>query len=429
MIKKTIILLLLIILISGFIYAQGEYLTMKIAVMGAGDELYFWWGHIALIIENTVTGRSNFYDYGLFSFDNENFFYNFTFGRLIYSCGVSPSSANLEGYIKTNRSVKIFTLDIPDKKKIEVLNFASHNVLPENRDYFYHHFRDNCSTRIRDIVDIMTDGQFKEQYINVPSPFTLRDHVRRHTWFSPAADWALNFWMGQVIDLPLTVWDDMFLPEEVGKRIDEFWYTDTDGEKRKLVTSVESYYKAHNRPAVLEVPKKQWQIQLTFSIVLSVIFSFFFYLQWKKIPIGRILCGFSMSLCGLVFGFASLLLYFMNLFTNHDYTFENSNMLFGTPLLLAAVPLGIYYALTKDQVKKIKYDVLLRIIWLLTVIGIFIYMAIKLLPWFWQDNLVDQLLMLPIALTFSLQPVGLKETIHKYLPFKKYQHLYNKKRR
>jgi hypothetical protein len=56
-------------------------------------------------------------------------------------------------------------------------------------------------------------------------------------------------------------------------------------------------------------------------------------------------------------------------------------------------------------------------------------MAIKLLPWFWQDNLVDQVLMLPIALTFSLQPVGLKETIYKYLPVKKYQHFNNKKRR
>jgi hypothetical protein len=45
-------------------------------------------------------------------------------------------------------------------------------------------------------------------------------------------------------------------------------------------------------------------------------------------------------------------------------------------------------------------------------------MIIKLLPSFWQDNLVDQMLMLPIALTFSLQPVGLKETVKKYLPVK-----------
>jgi hypothetical protein len=130
-----------------------------------------------------------------------------------------------------------------------------------------------------------------------------------------------------------------------------------------------------------------------------------------------------MSLCGFIFGLVSLLLYFLNLFTNHDYTYENTNMLFCTPLLLAAVPLGIYYALTKDQDKLIKYDALLRLIWLLTVIGIFISIAIKLLPWFWQDNIVDQMLMLPIALTFSLQPVGLKETIKKYL------HINNKRRK
>ena len=414
--KKIEFLIILLLLVStAALFAQGENLTLKIAVMGPGDQLYFWWGHIALVIEDSDTGRSRFYDYGLFSFDNDNFFYNFAFGRLLYSCGASPSERNMAVYVNTNRDIVIYTLDLPPETRLMVRDFAEVNILPENRDYYYHHFRDNCSTRIRDIIDLATNGGFKEQYGQAPGRFTLREHVRRHTWFSPAVDWILNFWMGQVIDTPITVWDDMFLPSEVGKRIEDFWYTDVNGVRRKLVSEVETVYKAEGRPAVLDVPRRQWPRELAFSLVLSAIFGFFFFLQAKKFRAGKILAGVSMSLAGFVFGIAGLLLYFMNLFTNHDYTYQNANMLFGTPLLIAAVPLGLCYALTKKPDKLIFYDALLRLIWLFTALGIFVSMAIKLLPAFYQQNLTDQMLMLPIALVFALHQAGLREIIEKFL--------------
>jgi hypothetical protein len=413
--NKKIAVLLLLLSLSPVcaLFAEGENLNIKIAVMGPGDELYFWWGHIAMVIEDSETGRSSFYDYGLFSFDNENFFFNFAFGRLLYSCGVSPTDRNLAVYRYTNRSIVMYDLDIPPETRAKVKNFADINVLPENRDYFYHHFKDNCSTRIRDLIDIATDGQFSGQFKDAPGRYTYRQHVRRHTWFSPVMDWALNFWMGQVIDRPVTIWEEMFLPAEVGNRIEDFWYTDVNGVNRKLVISKETLNEAVKRPAVLEVPRKQWPRELVFSICLSLVFGFFFYLQHKNKNAGRILAGISMGFAGFVFGFASLLLYFMNLFTNHDYTFENYNMLFATPLLLAALPLGIYYAVSKNADRLPVYGAWLRLIWLLTVIGILISMFIKLFPPFYQQNQTDQMLMLPIALTFALQPVGLRDVWEK----------------
>ena len=415
MVKRIALLILFLQFVSVSVFARGENLTLKIAVIGPGDELYFWWGHIALVIEDSDTGRSRFYDYGLFSFENDRFFYNFAFGRLLYSCGASPADRNMAVYVNSNRDIFMYTLDLPPETRLKVRDFAENNILPENRDYFYHHFRDNCSTRIRDIIDLATDGQFKEQYGQAPGRFTLREHVRRHTWFSPAVDWILNFWMGQVIDTPITIWDDMFLPAEVGKRIEDFWYTDVNDVRRKLVLKTETVYKAEGRPAVLDVPRRQWPRELAFSLALSAIFGFFFFLQAKKCRLGRILAGFSMSLAGLVFGIAGLLLYFMNLFTNHDYTYQNANMLFGTPILLAAIPLGLCYALTKKPDRLVVYGALTRLIWLLAALGIFVSMAIKLLPAFYQQNLTDQMLMLPISLVFTLQPVGLREVIDKYL--------------
>ena len=418
--NKSIFFFILSTLVFGnVLFAQGENLTLKVAVMGPGDQLYFWWGHIALVIDDADAGTSRFFDYGLFSFDNDNFFYNFAFGRLLYSCGVSSTQRNLNNYFNTNRDITIYTLDVPPQLRQKVRDFAETNVLPENRDYYYHHFRDNCSTRIRDIIDIATEGQFIEQYGQAPGRYTLRQHVRRHTWFSPAPDWFLNFLMGQVIDTPITVWDDMFLPSEVGKRIDEFWYIDGGGESRKLVSSVEVLNRAIDRPRVLDVPRKQWPRELAFSLVLSAIFGLFFFMQAKKMRAGRILAGLSMSVTGLFFGIAGLILYFLNLFTNHDYTYQNANMLFCSPFLLAGVPFGIGYAFTKDTGKFFLYGLLSRLLWLLTALGIFLTMAIKLLPPFYQQNLTDQMLMLPLSLLFALQPVGLNDVLEKFLRRKK----------
>jgi len=207
----------------------------------------------------------------------------------------------------------------------------------------------------------------------------------------------------------------MFLPAEVGKRIENFWYKSADGERQKLVISVETVNKSYDRPPILDIPRKQWPRELAFSLVLSAIFAFFFFLQKKKYKAGKILAGIGMSLAGLVFGIAGLLLYFMNLFTNHDYTFQNYNMLFGTPLLLAAIPLGVYYAFTKNDEKRIYYDALLRLVWLISALGIFISMAIKVFPAVYQQNLTDQMLMLPLALLFAFRPVGLREVWDKYI--------------
>ncbi|MDR2758715.1 MAG: DUF4105 domain-containing protein [Spirochaetaceae bacterium] len=386
--------------------SRGDYLTLKIAVMGPGDELYFWWGHIALIVEDTVSGQSRFYDYGLFSFKSNHFFVNFALGRLLYSCGVSPTDININNYIKTNRDVTIYTLDLPAIQKEAVWSFVEQNVLPENRDYYYHHFKDNCATRIRDIIDLATDGQFKERFIHAPGRFTLRQHVRRHTWFSPFFDWFLNFLMGQDIDTPITVWEEMFLPAEIGNRIQDFRYIDPFGEERMLVASTENLYRAVNRPAVLDKPRRQWIRELFLGIFIAAALVFLFWLRKVKPKTGRVLLGLTQSFLGLFFGIAGVLLFFMTFFTNHDYTYHNSNFLYVNPLILAAVPLGIKVARGRDQKKCLFSEWLLKGLWTYVFLGGILSMVIKLFSGFYQQNQVTQALVLPFALVLSFIPPG-----------------------
>ena len=401
---------------ASILYAQsgrGEDLTIKIAVAGPGDELYFSWGHIALIIENVRSGEDRFYDYGLFSLETENFYTNFAMGRMWYSSGASPTANSVNIYIYTNREMTIYTLDLPPAKREAVRDYAENSILPENRDYLYHVFKENCSHPILEMIDLATDGQFRERFRNMPGRFTLRQHVRRHTWFAPFPDWLLCFLMGQGIDLPITVWDEMFLPSEVARNIQNFSYTDSDGISRPLVSNVEVLYKAQNRPPVLDTPVVQWPRELAFSLVLSLALCGLFFIQAKFPALGQVTLGICHSLFGVVFGVAGLLLFFMGTFTEHDYTFHNINILFCNPLMLAAIPLGIQYARADNYNKRLRPELLLRLLWLLTVLGVFVSMLLKLSPRFWQDNLTDQMLMLPIALTLAFEPAGLRRMIRR----------------
>jgi len=418
---KTLKLLAVFVLLLagvGLLPAQarnggGENLTVKIAVMGPGDELYFWWGHIALVIDDARTGQSRFYDYGVFSFETGNFFVNFAFGRLWYSSHVSAAASNYAVYQLSNRDITLYTLNIPPQKREEIREFAENSVLPENRLYRYHHFKKNCTGPILEVLDMATNGQFKEHYLNEPGRFTLRQHVRRHTWFAPFTDWILNFWMGQDIDTPITVWQEMFLPSEIAMRIREFNYTDSRGVSKPLVSDVEEIWRADAHPPVLDAPVRQWPMELAVGIVFAAVFAGLFFIQQKRPALGQVVLGIFHSLLGLFFGVAGTALFFMTFFTDHDYTYHNANLLFCSPLFLAAVPLGIIYAKSTNYYRRIPAEFALRLLWLLCALGIFASMLLKLLPQFWQDNLVDQMLMLPMALVLSLEPAGLKRLLRR----------------
>jgi hypothetical protein len=388
---------------ENFVEGRGEHLTLKAAVMGPGDEVYFWWGHIALVVEDSISGRAWFYDYGIFSFDTENFYVNFALGRLLYRCGVSPAELNYRVYTMTNRDITLYTLDLPPETREEIWRFADTNVLPENRNYYYHHFKDNCATRIRDILDLATGGQFKKAFGEAPSPFTLRQQVRRHTWFSPFMDWLLNFLMGQDIDVPITAWQEMFLPQAIGDYIADFRYTDVRGTERKLVSDIEALNRAVNRPPVLEKPRRQWPRELAFGVGLAVVLVIPRLFRKSRPGLG-VLWGLFQALLGLFFGVVGTVLFFMTFFTDHDYTWHNINVLFVNPLWFAALVWGIRLACAPGIGKREHADFLLRWFWTGVFILCFLTIPVKLLPFFYQQNQVTQALLLPLTFVLSWFP-------------------------
>ena len=394
-------------------YGSYDPLVIKVAVIGPGDALYLWWGHIGLIIEDYESGRARFYDWGVFSFENENFVANFAVGRLIYSCAVSSPEWNLRNNINTNRDIALYTLNLPPESKEQIRQYAEWNILPENTDYDYHHFDDNCSTRLRDIIDMALNGQFRSHYENMPGRLSLREHVRRHTWFNPFFDWFLSFLMGKDIDAPVSVWEEMFLPSELGTRLEEFTYIDFYGNEQRLFESLEIKNLAENRHAVLDSPRAEWPRVLIFSCIIALALCVLTVFRSKESKAAHFIWALAQGSIGLFFGIAGTLLFFMSFFTNHDYTYRNITLLFINPLPLAAMPLGILYLRALSSMDHYKWENAIKTIWSLVfgfgIISILINIFLR------QKNIMDLVLILPIAAVLSWLPDLLIHIRREYL--------------
>jgi len=397
---RKIFLFLLIFFSLFSLHAQEDFLDLKLALIGPGDELYFWWGHIGLVVED-FSGQSWFFDWGVFDFHAENFFTNFAMGRLYYYCAASPSRFNFEHLSGANRDIILYTLDLPIEKKIEIIRFAEDNILPENRTYNYHHFRDNCATRIRDIIDMAVDGQFSAAFGNAGGRFTLREHIRRHTWFNPFIDWLLNFLMGRNIDEPITVWEEMFLPSEIILRVLDFQYTDNEGRQRDLIKNMEIINLSVNRPIVIDESGPLWPAMLIFSTLLSLSLFFLFKFTAGKKWFRPVFGSFIISL-GAFFGFVGSVLFFMSFFSDHDYTYNNINIIFINPLWFLAIPFGIRYGFTKIENKIQKSIALMRVLFSYVFLAAALALIVSFFPAHNQDNLTSIVLVMPISLVLTV---------------------------
>jgi hypothetical protein len=424
--KKIVLLTMLLIVTPLLIFSEdgtpagerdsqirrGDYLTIKIALIGAGDELPFWWGHLALIIQDDIVGVSDFVDYGVFSYNQQHFIANFAWGRMWYTTGVNVTDRAVQWYKYSNRDVIFLTLNLSAEQKEELLRITEESLEPENINYLYNFFSDNCVTRITDKIDEVLDGQFYAQATITPVRWTLRQTIRRFMSKHPIVDLLFNFWLGQTVDRPITVKEELFLPEAAFNFISGFVYTDAEGGEQKLAGEIEVVNKALGRSPPLAAPRSNVPGFLVTGIALAALVCFiqFYLLKHRPIPVRRLL-GILYSIIGLVSGITGSLLFFMEFFTNHDYTFENINVLFSNPLLLLAVPFGLMYAFGKDQKKLIMRKHILQIIMSYVFLTALITIIIKLSPAYYQDNWALLALVMPIALSLSKAPVWIRRVV------------------
>ncbi|MDC7124612.1 MAG: DUF4105 domain-containing protein, partial [Spirochaetales bacterium] len=356
-----------------------------------------WWGHISIIVEDSETGNGRSYDYGNFSFNEENFVRNFVMGRLYFLKISSRASYHLKSCKHQNRDVTIYTLNVPPENKLKIIRFLENDVKAENRIYLYDHFYDNCSTRIRDEMDILTDGEFSKTF-KVPSGMTLRQQLRRFSYRHHFMDWLLNFAISGIADKEITYFDGMYLPQELGVCLEKMVIHNADGSSGPFVINKEIYNKAFGRPEIPAKAPPQWQYGLIIGFIFALI-AFILLINAEENPLKLKLTAIYSMLFSFVAAIPGSLLFFMAGFTDHAFAYWNMNLLFMNPLLFVVFAFSIR-TIVKGQ-KELKA---LKICWTVVSAAIILDILLKIVPACRQENWESILIMLLPSLALSLIP-------------------------
>jgi len=208
-------------------------------------------------------------------------------------------------------------LPLTAEQKKAVISFLDINVQKENRTYLYHHYNDNCATRLRDIIDFTTGGDFK-RWAESRSGLSFRKQASRALSRNPVVQWLLEFLQSGRIDAEATLWDEMFLPVNLEKAVMEYYGLD-----RVPVAG-------EGGEDIPDEPNGNILFSLAAGLVLGGIPALLLFLGKGRKTAWYITSG----LIHVLFALMGSLLFFMMVFTNHDVTWMNENIIFVNPLLL-----------------------------------------------------------------------------------------------
>jgi hypothetical protein len=380
---------------STWAESHDEDLIVKLVTFGPGDEVFNYFGHNAMVVQDRGRGLARLYNFGMFHFGRE-MLPNYMKGRLTFWVAETPVRATFAHYIDSNRSVHVQELNLNAAQRRGVADELARAVLPENREYLYDHFFDNCSTRLRDIIDRAIGGQFK-QALQQPARLTFRQHVRRYDARDPLTDFGLVFWMNDVMEKPRKQWDELFLPEELELQVAHAHYRDAQGNVQALVGHSYVVFDA-SRPASPVWPNRGWPWALALGVAIGGLA--WLTAQWwlrSHSVWARCLLGLQHALFGLGFGLFGLLGALMWAFTEHTITYHNENELLANPLTLALFPLGIALAFGTRR-----SWLLTRWTFYLLSAGAVFLVLLKFLPSFDQDVSLPLAVLLPAYLGGAL---------------------------
>ncbi len=227
--------------------------SVHLITVGQGNLVWEKFGHNALWIHDPEAGRDVVYNWGIFDFAQADFFRRLLFGHMRYMVAATSLEATMRHYRGQDRTVRVQRLRLTPAQVEEVRRRARIAVRPENRFYDYDPFLDNCSSRIRDLLDAVLDGEIRARTDSVSTGSTFRSHTRRllqRVWWGYAGSMA---GLGAPTDRGVSVWDEMFLPMRMAENLRDVRVAAPDGRSRAVAGSPVVVHRA-SRPPVPERP-------------------------------------------------------------------------------------------------------------------------------------------------------------------------------
>ncbi len=315
-------------------------LRVFLLTMDQGDEVWEKFGHNALLVRNEATGEEVAWNWGLFNFGDVDFIPRFLRGTMRYSMGGFPPDRMLQEYIRADRSVYANEVRLTQAQAAELDAFVRWNAREENRHYIYDYFRDNCSTRIRDVLDRVLDGRLQAHFQDRVTPHSYRWHTRRLVQGTAWIDQGLSFLLGFRGDRPTTEWEGMFIPMVMLELLEEFQLPapEASGATVPLLGPRQVVYQATRPPAPAVPPSFSFGFLLAGLALAGA-------LSWLALRIaggeGRrmersLLAG--LALGWSLFAGALGILLVTAWFTDHVFIQWNLNLFYMSPL---ALPMGL----------------------------------------------------------------------------------------
>ena len=309
--------------------AQSDSLTLaetdiSILTCRSGDELYSTFGHTAIRINNTKLDLDLVYNYGLFSFDTPNFYVKFMRGQLPYLLGSTKMHYFMREYQAERRSIFEQVLILDNNRKKEIIEFLQDNIKPENREYAYDFFYDNCATRVVDVYDIYGSPGNDIKYLKAVEEKTFRDLLKENLTNLPWSEFGIDVVIGARADQMTNRRHQMFLPEYLMDNLANatIEYEGTVSNLAKEPQVILDFEGDNKNRKTYATP---WPLFIMLLLMIATIAINLKYNKWSKV-FNKILIGVSAIL--------GIFLLFMWFGTNHGATRDNWNVLWLNPLLL-----------------------------------------------------------------------------------------------
>ena len=332
--SKRLNLLFISLLTALFSWANSQLLlspeaSISLLTCTPGKELYSAFGHTAIRIADSQRGIDYVFNYGIFDFDVENFYYRFVKGETDYQLGLTTYKYFQRAYEGEGRIVFEQTLELDSAGKQKIFDALWENYRPENRFYRYNFVFDNCATRpyylIRNNVDgVLVNMQFAER------KDTYRQIIAHYTNPNSWMFFGIDFIFGKNADVVMTSEQRMFLPEELmlflagaevyqGDMVNEAVNTQFVGQ---FISPQVSKWLS---PAFFLV------VLLFFFVVLSLLHTFRKHYSF-----------FFDSILYLMLGLLGTVAFYLAFFSIHPLVNQNYNLLLINPLFLILFVLTLF---------------------------------------------------------------------------------------
>ncbi len=209
---------LFLFLFTKTFFAQinlSTYAEVSVVTAGPGTELYEAFGHSAIRVKDPVLRLDLIYNYGMFDFNAPNFELNFTKGNLIYSLARYEFKYFLASYKRDKRWVKQQVLNLNQKERQSFFIYLENNALPENRNYNYDPYFDNCATKLRDITTFILGDKVLLSNRNLDKNRSFRQLMDKEIPWNTWGSFGINLALGSKLDQKADFTEYMYLPDYV----------------------------------------------------------------------------------------------------------------------------------------------------------------------------------------------------------------------